>query len=156
MSLHVSQFSTTVWVPVGETPPPPVGPPQTGTFRFDAGIGSEYYLVPAIVDDGNELRSKTMKTMRATGKMTNPTMLAYGYDVNQGINTDDLEAGTNASTRTQTLASSTQVAQSRRVPINVKNAVLSTVRLAGDDRGETVRDTIHEIVIERAIEGVRR
>ena len=141
---------------IEENPPPPVDTPKVGTFRFDSGIGTEWYVVPAVVDDGNELRSKTLKAMRATGKMTNPSMLAFGYDVSTPINTDDLEAGTNASTRAQTLPDSTQVAQSPRKPINVKNAVLSTVRLSGDDRGEIVRDSIHEIVIERAIEGVRR
>lgn len=135
---------------------PPVEVPRTGTFRFDAGIGSRYFVVPAVVDSGNELRSKTMKAMRTTGKLTNASMLAYGYDVSSPINTDDLEAGANASTRAQALPDSTHVAQSPRKPINVKNAVLSTVRLEGNDTGETVRDTIHEIVIEQAVQGVRR
>lgn len=136
------------------TEAPPV--PSVGTFRFDSGIGSQYYLVPPVTDSGNELRSKTLKAMRATGKKTNVSMKAYGYDINDSIDTDALEAGTGSSTTAQSLPDSTEVTQSPRKPINVKNAVLSTVRLEGDDRGETTRDRIDEIVVEQAIQGVRR
>ena len=156
MSIHFDQFTVELWAPSGVVPPPPPTTPTVNTKRFDTGLGSEYYVIPFVVDDGDELRSKTMKAMRATGKFTNVEMLAYGFDIGDGINADDMEAGINASTRPQSLPDSTQVAQSPRKPIDVKNAVLSTVRLSGSDIGETERDRIDEIVIERAIQGVRR
>jgi len=133
-------------------------PPRAGiqTMRFDAGNGSEWYLVPPPTDSGHELRSKTMKAMRATGKLTNASMQAYGYDIGDPIDTDALESGDGASTRSQRLTDSSQVAQHPRKPINVKNAVLHTVRISGDDRGQAKRDEIHEIVVEVAIQGVRR
>ena len=156
MSIHFDQFTVELWAPSGVVPPPPPATPTVNTKRFDTGLGSEWYVVPFVVDSDNELRSKVMKSMRATGKMTNPEMLAYGYDVSDPINVDYLEAGTHASTRVQTLPDSTQVAQSPRKQINVKNAVLHTIRLAGNDVGETERDRVEELVVEVAIEGVRR
>jgi hypothetical protein len=135
-------------------------PPSSGTFRFDAGNGVQYYMVPSVSDSGNELRSKTYKAMRATGRFHNASMMGFGYDVGQPIVTEDLEEGNRSNTRMitrpQAIADSDEVSQSKRLPINVSNAVLGTVRLEGDDRGETQRDEVHEIVVEEAIEGVRR
>lgn len=130
------------------------------TQKFDAGNGSEYYLVAQIDDDGSELRSKTYKSIRATGIRTNASAMMYGYDVQQEINVDDLELGTRSNTRMTTrpqdFTDSTGVTQSERKPINVANAVLGTVRYEGNDTGNEQRDRIDEIVIERAIQGVRR
>jgi len=134
--------------------PPPL--PAVNTVRFDEGTGSSWYLIPPVTDSGNELRSKVVKSMRATGRLSNASMKAYAYDINDEINVADLEAGTNATTRAQDLPDSTQVAQSPRKQINAKNAVLHTVRLEGDDTGQAERNEIHEIVAEIADEGVRR
>ena len=130
--------------------------PGLTTERFDAGEGTQWYIVPPVVDSGDELRSKVIKAIRVTGKRTNANAKCYGYDVNSSINVTDLEDGTNSSTGAIPLADSTQVAQSKRHEINVKNAVLSTVRIDGDDTGETTRDRVDEIVIEQAIQGARR
>ncbi len=113
-----------------------------------------------IREQGYELRSKTFKAVRATGIKTNASVTMYGYDVNQDINVEALEDGTRLvsrmTTRPQELSDSTSVTQSERKPINVTNAVLGTVRYEFDDRGNEQRDQIHEIVIEQAIQGVRR
>lgn len=130
--------------------------PAVNTVRFDEGLGSSWYLIPPLTDSGNELRSKVVKSMRATGRLTNASMKAYAYDINDEIVVADLEAGTNATTRAQDLPDSTQVAQSPRKQINAKNAVLHTVRIEGDDTGNTERDEVHELAIEVADEGVRR
>jgi hypothetical protein len=130
------------------------------TVRFDAGIGVQWYLVPPVSDSGDELRSKTYKAMRATGILHNASMMAFGYDVGQPIITEDLETGNRSNTkmitRPQTLEDSDAVTQTKRKPINVKNAVLGTIRIEGDDRGQPERDRIDEIIVEVAIEGVRR
>lgn len=133
---------------------------QAETKKFDAGNGSSYYLVAQLDDDGNELRSKTYKAIRATGIRTNASAMMYGYDVNQEVDVEDLETGTRSNTRMTTrpqeFADSTGVTQSERKPISVTNAVLGTIRYEGDDTGNEQRDRIDEIVIERAIQGVRR
>ncbi len=135
-------------------------PPGVETMRFDEGLGSSWYLCAPVTDSGSELRSKVIKSVRATGKLTNASAMIYGFDVEQAINVSDLETGTRSNTkmitRPQVFEDSTEVAQTKRKQVNVKNAVLHTVRLEGDDTGETTRDRIDEIVYEVADEGVRR
>jgi len=130
------------------------------TEIFDAGEGSAYWLVPQITDSGDELRSKTIKSIRATGRLTNASAMVYGYDVGQPIIVEDLETGTRTNTqnttRPQTFTDTTEVTQTERKPINVANAVLHTVRIQGDDTGNEERDRIDEIVCEVAQQGVRR
>lgn len=126
------------------------------TARFDAGNGSEWWVMPAITDSGDELRAKTLKALRVTGRVTNASAMAYSYDVGDGIVTADLEAGSNSAAGPIALDDSANVAQSVRYPINVKNAVLSTLRVEGDDTGQSVRDQVHEIVMEVAVDNVRR
>jgi hypothetical protein len=126
------------------------------TEVFDAGNGSDWYIVAPVTDSGDELRSKTIKAMRATGRLHNASIQAYGYDVNRSISATDLERGDNASTRPQPIRDSDEVTQSPRKQINVPNAVLHTVRLEGNDTGQDERDEIHEIVVEVAVQGVRR
>jgi hypothetical protein len=126
------------------------------TKRFDAGEGSEWYICPSVVDSGVELLAKTIKGMRATGKFTNASMMLFGYDIGDGIDVGDLEAGANSSTGPVALTDSTQVAQSTMLNTNVTNSVLWAVRISGDDTGETVRDRVDELVVQVAEGGVRR
>lgn len=125
------------------------------TERFDAGTGSGYYYVAPIVDSEDELRSKTVKAVRVTGKLTNAAMEIYGYDVSDPIVTTDLEQGLNSTTGPIAITTA-NVAQTPREQVNVPNAVLHTVRILGDDTGETERDRIDEIVTEQSEIGVRR
>ncbi len=138
----------------GCAPIPPTG--GIATVRFDEGIGNIYYLVAPVVDSGSELRSKTIKSVRVTGKKTNVSAKVYGYDVGDEVNVTDLEDGTNSDTGAIAIANSTLVSQSPRQQVNVPNAVLHTVRIEGNDTGETVRDRIDEITTEQSIIGVRR
>lgn len=134
--------------------------PEGETMRFAAGNGSQYWLVSQITDSGVELRSKTIKAVRQTGRRTNVSAMVFGYDVEDEIIIADLEDGTRSNTqmmtRPQELEDSDQVSQSRRKPINISNAVLSAVRIEGDDRDQPDRDRIDEIVLEHAVQGVRR
>lgn len=129
--------------------------PGVLTTRFDTGEGKDYYLVAPISDSGNELRSKTLKDPHVTGRLSNANIQLYAYDVSDVVNTDDLEAGTNA-TAERSVPDSTGVARGPKRNMQVKNAVLHTVRLEGDDTGNEERDEVHEIVVEQAIQGVRR
>jgi hypothetical protein len=143
------------WTATGEVEPfNPTG--GVMTKRFDDGEGSQWFMVAPVVDSGNELRSKTIVAAHAMGRFTNANMQMYTWDVTEGVNLDDLEAGTNSSTGDIPIDDSTEVAQSVREPMNCKNAVLSTIRIEGDDRGQPVRDEVHELVVEQAIQGVRR
>ena len=126
------------------------------TMRFDAGTGNSYYYVAPIVDSGDELRSKTVKAVRVTGKLTNAASEIYGYDVSDVISVSDLEQGLNSDTDQLPITNTTGVAQTPREQVNVPNAVLHTVRVLGDDTGETTRDRIDEIVTEQSDIGVRR
>jgi hypothetical protein len=151
--VRVTQVAVELLVPFVEGNTTMAG---VATTRFDAGEGSEWYLVAPVVDSGNELRSKTIVAAHAMGRFTNANMQMYTWDVTEGVNLDDLEAGTNSSTGDIPIDDSTEVAQSVREPMNCKNAVLSTIRIEGDDRGQPVRDEVHELVVEQAIQGVRR
>ena len=126
------------------------------TVRFDAGEGSEWYLVAPVVDSGDEMRSKVVKATHVTGKLTEPSIKIYTYDVDDVIDVEALESGTGSTTGALALADTAQVMQTERVQVNCPNAVLSTIRIEGDDTGEMTRDTVHEAVIELAIMGVRR
>lgn len=126
------------------------------TERFDAGTGSGYYYVAPVVDSGDELRSKTVKAVRATGKFTNAASQIYGYDVSDVVSATDLEQGLNSDTGQIAITDTAGVAQTPREQVNVPNAVLHTVRIVGDDTGETTRDSIHEIITEQGDIGVRR
>jgi hypothetical protein len=151
--VRVTQVVAEVIVPFVEGNTTAVG---VTTERFDAGEGSEWYIVPAVVDLGDELRAKTLKALRVTGRVTNASAMAYSYDVGDGIVTADLESGDNSSTGAIALTDTTNVTQSVRYPIGVKNAVLSTLRVEGDDTGQSVRDQIHEVIMEAAVDNVRR
>ncbi len=135
---------------------PPI--PGIGSERFDSGNGTSYYVCPQIDDSNDELRSKTIKAAYVVGKKTNASVQVFGWDVKQEIDMADLEDGVriNGSTAPQALPDSTDVTQSKRQPVNVKNAVMHTVRVAGDCTGEEVMDRIDQITYEVAEEGVRR
>lgn len=141
------------WSAEGTVESPPV--PAVNTMTFDAGIGNNYFLCSQLSDGGNDLRSKTIKSLRATGKLTNASMQSYSYDVSGGIDVTEIEDGTNPSVSV-TLPNSSQVAQSPRQNVNVPNSVLSAVRIEGNDRGEDERDRIDELCQEWAEAGVRR
>lgn len=135
-------------VPPTETP--------TETFAFDEGLGNTWFIALQLSDSGDELRDKVVKSFRVTGKMTNPKARVYGYGPQEDINVQDIEQGTNSKTGVIGMPDTTQVQQSRRFPINVKNAMMHTIRIDGIWDGSGLRDSIHEIVMEVARMGVRR
>lgn len=150
--IDISQVALEVMTPFVEVPTTT----GIGTERFDSGNGTAWMVTAQISDAGNELRSKVIKSGRVTGKLTNASFRIYGYDINDPINVADIEAGINSSTNAITLPDSTQVAQSPRKQVNVKNAVLATIRVEGDCTGEDIMDRVDEVIYEQADQGVRR
>jgi hypothetical protein len=132
--------------------------PIVQTERFDAGSGTEWYVVPQLSDSGDELRSKTMKSGYVVGKLTSASLQGYGYDIDQRINMGELEDGTRiaGSTAPQSLPDTANVAQSPRKPINVKNATITTMRVSGDCTGAATMDRVDQICYEQSIQGARR
>ncbi len=133
----------------------PVIDPIITTVRFDAGSSASWFLVPPLTDSGDNLRDKVVKAVTITGKMTDPTFDIYAYQPGDEIDVAVIEAGTGSQSGTKTLASSTQVTRYPRKQINVPNAELSTIRLAGEWTGG-MKDRIDQIVIEVASQGIRR
>lgn len=138
---------------------PDVTPPAdspTGTFVFNGGgDGVSYYLVPQLSDSGVELRDKVVKPFHVTGKITSPLAKIYGYGPQENIDVDAIEAGTGFKAIV-VLDTTTQVALSKRHPVNCPNLRVHTIRIEGRWDGTGDRDRIDEIVYEQAISGVRR
>ncbi len=156
MTLHIDQFVVSVLVPLSETPPPPVVTPRVEAQRFDArGGGSSWYLIPQLSDGGIELRPKTVKAFRATGKMTNPQFSVYGYRPQERIVVSDLEDGINSTTPKIPLPTTTEVEVYARTQIDVAGAMLYTWRLEGVWDGEGDVDRIDEVTCELAVQGGR-
>lgn len=134
---------------------PPSPPPSSGTFTFDSGLGNKWFLALQLSDSGIELRDKVIKALRATGKFSNARIKVYAYGPLEDILVDDIELGTNAKCEVL-LPDTTQVQQSRRFQINVKNAMNHTIRIEGEWDGTGMRDRIDELIYEIARQGVRR
>lgn len=137
-----------------EVIPPDESPLGTFTIGF-GGLAVNWWIVPSIADDDIELRSKVIKSVRVTGKVTRANAKVYTYQPTQNIDVEDLEDGVNAQAMIQ-LTDTVQVVQSQRFNVNCPNAVLETVRVEGIWQGEDGPDRIDEICWERAVQGVRR
>lgn len=154
---HATVIISQLTIELGRGPeivPPEDSPLGTFTVGF-GGLDINWYLIPSVSDDDVELRSKVIKSVRVTGKITNANAKVYTYQPTEEINVDDLEDGVNAQV-TVPLTTTTQVVQSERFPVNCPNAVLETVRIEGQWRGTGIPDRIDEICWERAVQGVRR
>lgn len=128
---------------------------DVSTMRFDAGESSGWYLVPQISDSGDELRSKVIKSLRITGRVTSASARLYTWGPKLPINVSYVEDGTNSASSEINLSDSTSVIRSRRYQTNCPNATLHTVRIAGEWEGG-MKNRIDEIVYEVASQGVRR
>lgn len=138
---------------------PEIVPPDESpvrTFTVGAGLGSSWYIVLQLSDSGHELRDKVVKSLRVTGKLTNAVAKIYAYGPKEDIAVEQIEDGIGQKA-TIALTNTTQVQQSRRFQVNVKNAMTHTVRVegSGGNAGD-IRDRIDEIVYEVARQGVRR
>lgn len=161
MSLEIYQFSVEVWVPEsgGVVPVPPTSSP-TVTFSLDnggpGGLGNTWYIFPQLSDSGEELRDKTVKPIVITGKGENTQVKVYGYGPSEDIDTAEIEAGTGYKAGPIPVPACSKAQRSERLPVNVKNVMMHSVRVDGDWDGTGDRDRIDEIVYEVARQGIRR
>lgn len=135
---------------------PPTDNPAPVFIFGRGGLNVSWWVVPQLSDSGVELRDKTIKAFRATGKMTNPQFQIYGYGPEDGIDVDALEAGTGSSTGPIFMDDTTLVTQTPRHQLNVVNSMTHTCRLAGMWPGTGEPDRIDEIAYEVAQQGIRR
>ncbi len=136
----------------------PASGPASPTMRFDAGVGSLWYVIPQLSDSGNELRSKTVKDPYVIGRTTNGAVRGYRFDVGQEIDVQAMEDDErlNGASRSLSIPDKSHVTQSPMRKMNLSNAVMHTIRVSGDDTGQTVRDRIDQITYQIAQQGVRR
>jgi hypothetical protein len=137
---------------------PEVVPPErspTSTFTVGAGLGLDWFIALQLSDSGYELRDKVVKSVRVTGKVTQAKVKVYGYGPKEDINIEDIEDGTGQKCMV-TLDDTQHVQQSRRFQINVKNAMVHTIRIEGRSSDTGIPDRIDEAVYEVARMGVRR
>lgn len=135
-----------------------VVPPTATTQRFDAGLGSRYWLLLQLSDSGDELRSKTVKDPYVIAKSTNQTIRGYRVDVGREIDVQAMEDGDRLSgaSRALSIPDTSHVVQCPMRKMSLSNASMHTMRIEGDDTGQSTRDRIDQITYQIARQGVRR
>lgn len=130
---------------------------EVKTYRFDTGSGSAvpWYVAPQYSDFGMENHSHVIKSVRVNGQMTSPALKVYGSKPTATVDVAALESG-NGALATIAPSTTTTVTQGKRYQLNVKNLMLSTLRIEGAYSGSGERDRLDEIVIEAEPQGGRR
>lgn len=137
------------------------------TFHFDAnftldggaGVAVPWYAAWQFTDDGSEVRDKTVKAIRVTGKLSAlATAGVHGAGAGEVINVPVLEAGNGGSkSGSIPLAATAAIGQGPRIPVNVPNLGVWTVRIDDTWDGSFISESrIDEVVVERSVGGVRR
>lgn len=136
-----------------------VGGVQIDTFRFDTESSEEipYYIAWQYSDGGSENRDKIVRSLFATGKLTNGEASIHGSGSGQDVDVTALElSNSNSASGTIPLGTSTNVKQFERVQLCCPNLNLVTARISGTWDGVGMRDRVDEVVVEVAVQGVRR
>jgi hypothetical protein len=131
---------------------------SVGTYQWDTASGSavSYYAAAVFSDQGVETRSHVVKRVRVTAKSTSGTLGVFGAQPTESIPVTTLEAGNSSSlTGAISVTNSSTPSQSQQFQVNCPNLVQSTVRFEGSYSGSGTVDSVHEIVIQSAVEGVR-
>lgn len=131
-------------------------PPASATLRFNAGQGTDWYLVGQISDSGEEMRDKTVKSVTGVGKTTAAYIKLYGWQPTEEMVIEDLEQGINSATGAIAVEDTNNVARTERFQVNVAHVLLHTVRVEGTWDGVGIPDRIDEITYELAVHGARR
>jgi len=135
------------------------------TYHFDssvtldggAGVSVPYYMAWQFTDDGIELRDKVVKSLSVTAALSSgSTAGIHGAGAEEVINITTLEAGNSGSkSGSIPLVAASSITKSARIPLNVPNLRVWTLRIDGTWPGTGTKDRIDEAVIERAVQGVR-
>lgn len=131
-------------------------------FRFDEVVGTnviDYYQAWQYTDDGEETRDKIIKAISGAYKIgSSPTLKIYGAGSSEQIAVSGIEAGTGEKVSIPGATSVSNPVKMERTQVNVPNVAVWTIRVAGtwNQATSTSRDRVDEIVVERAVQGVRR
>jgi len=133
------------------------GVPVVDSFKWNVKAGDPVDWYAAWEVNAGDIidRNKTVKAASASGKFTLGQLQIYGFDSNEAVNLDDLEAGTNAPV-TIMLGSSTDVETTFRERLNMPNNFVFTPRISGTYNGVDDPDQINGVVLEFMIGSVRR
>jgi hypothetical protein len=131
-------------------------------FGLDGGPGATsipWYVAWSFTDDGSEVRDKVVKALRVTGLLTSSaTAGIHGAGAGEIVNIPVLEAGNSGSkSGSIPLTATASVGQGPRIQTNVPNLGVWTVRI--DDTwngGQFSESRLDEVVVERAVSGIRR
>ncbi|HEY8560515.1 MAG TPA: hypothetical protein VIL74_09070 [Pyrinomonadaceae bacterium] len=121
------------------------------TFRYDEADGATpvpYYFAIQGTDNNEEQRAKRIKSIRLTGRVTNPVIQIHGAMRGGEISVSDIENGTNSLSGNILLDSSTGIVRNYKKNLVVKNLHLWSLRMSGEWDGTGDVDEIHEIVVE--------
>ncbi len=115
-----------------------------------------WYLAWALNNGGNDSRDKVVRALTATGKFTDGQMDLYGYGANEDVDIAALEANTGSVSGAISLGTTTGTRIVQRTQLSCPNLNMYTVRVSGAWDGIGTKDRLDEILLEAAIEGVRR
>lgn len=132
------------------------GTVSVGTYRFDTGSGSAVAAYLAWAFNGNGMDC-LIKAASVTGKITSASLGIFGAGATEAISTTVLEAGNSGSkSGSVSLATTTDVTQSQRKPVNVPNLSEWTLRVDTTWSGSGAKDRIDKAECEFAMSTMRR
>jgi hypothetical protein len=128
------------------------------TFRYDepAGVPVPYYFAIQPTDNGADGRSKQIRAIRATGRMSSPIVQIHGAQANGDISISDIENGTNSLSGNIALSSSANIQHQLEKNYLVKNLQLWSLRFSGVWSGAGEPDRVEELVVQVEVHGKRQ
>ena len=132
---------------------------EVKTYRYDEADGATevpYFFAIQPTDNNQETRAKRIKSVRVTGRVTNPVVQIHGARFGGNISIDDIEAGTNSISGDILLESATGISRAIKKNVVVKDLEIWSLRFSGEWSGTGDVDEIEEIVVEIEAHGGRR
>lgn len=130
-----------------------------GTYVFDspAGTSVAWRAAAPFSDNGDELRSHTVKRVRVTGKTTSGSLGVFGFQSTEVIDVSLFATGNSASlTGAVSVPNTSAVALSQQFQVNCPNLDVSTIQVQGTYAGSGTVDRVDELIVESSSIGVRR
>lgn len=133
-----------------------VGGYEMRTMRYDEsdGVAVPYYFALQPTDLGEEERKKSLKWIRATGRMTSPVVQIHGVRDDGTFSFDDVEDGTNPLYQVA-LDTSAGIERQFKKKFLVTRLQNWLVRFSGTWAGSGDPDRIDEIVVGAELHGKR-
>jgi hypothetical protein len=138
-----------------------IGGVAVNTYTWDTTNPNDppsipWYLAWALSNGGDDSRDKVVRALTATGKFTAGQMDLYGYGADDDIDIAALEDNTDSVSGAVSLGTTTGTKITTRKQLCCPNLNMYTPRVSGTWAGTGTKDRVDEILVEAAIEGVRR